>query len=90
MKIKNTVNLKELEKFGFEYEPVVQGYYKVYFPKLFGFIPLPHSKNVRGLAIYKNDRVVIIKKKFGFDWLSASDDIFAVQDLIDAGLIEGV
>lgn len=85
LKIKPEVDLKELEKFGFEYQECVKGYYKVYFPKLFGFIPMPHHENVRGLAIYE-DRKIIINKSYGFAWIPARDD-FAIKDLIQAGLV---
>lgn len=87
MKIKTDVDLRKLEDFGFEYIPATKGYYKVYFPKLFKIIPLPHHNKVRGLAIY-GDREIIIKKKYGFAWIPAFDDAFAIQDLINAGMVE--
>lgn len=87
MKIKDCVDLQRLKNFGFEYEPKTRGYYKVYFPKLLKFIPMPHHDKVRGLAVY-DDREIVIKKKYGFAWIPAFDDAFAIQDLIDAGLVE--
>lgn len=87
MKIKIDVDLQKLEEFGFEYVPATKGYYKVYFPKLFKIIPLPRHSKVRGLAIY-SDREIIIKKKYGFAWIPAFEDAFAIQDLINAGLVE--
>lgn len=87
MKLKTDVDLQKLKDFGFEYEPATRGYYKVYFPKLFRLIPLPYNSKVRGLAIYE-DRKIIIKKKYGFAWIPAFDDAFAIQDLIDAGMVE--
>lgn len=86
-KIKDSVNLKELEKYGFEYQKGVNGYYKVYFPKFLGIIPIPHNGKIRGLAIYE-DRKIIIKKKYGFAWIPAYEDEFAIKDLIQAGLVE--
>lgn len=87
MRIKTDVDLRKLKEFGFEYVPATQGYYKVYFPKLFKFIPLPRHEKVRGLAIY-GDREIIIKKRYGFAWIPAFEDAFAIQDLINAGLVE--
>lgn len=87
MKIKDCVDLQKLKNFGFEYEPMTRGYYKVYFPKLLKFIPMPHHSMVRGLAIY-DDREIVIKKKYGFAWIPAFEDAFAIQDLINAGLVE--
>lgn len=87
MKIKSNVDLQRLKEFGFEYEPATNGYYKVYFPKFLKFIPIPHHSKVRGLAIYE-DRQIIIKKKYGFAWIPAFEDSFAIQDLINAGLVE--
>lgn len=87
MKIKDCVDLQKLKKFGFEYEPETNGYYKVYFPKFLKIIPIPHHNKVRGLAVYA-DREIVIKKKYGFAWIPAYEDAFAIQDLIDAGLVE--
>lgn len=87
MKIRDDVDLRKLEDFGFEYEPATRGYYKVYFPKILKIIPMPHNKNVRGLAIYE-DREIIIKKRYGFAWIPAFDDAFAIKDLINAGFVE--
>ena len=87
MKIKNDIDLQKLRNFGFEYEPATGGYYKVYFPKFLKFIPMARSNKVRGLAIYY-DRNIIIKKKYGFMWIPAFEDEFAIQDLIDAGYVE--
>lgn len=87
MKIKTGIDLQKLKDFGFEYIPETKGYYKVYFPKLLKFIPMPHNKNVRGLAIYE-DREIIIKKRYGFAWIPAYEDSFAIQDLINAGYVE--
>lgn len=89
MKIKDCVDLQKLKNFGFEFISGINGYYKVYFPKLFGLIPLPHSSKVRGIAIYE-DRNIIIKENYGFSWVPALNDAFAVQDLIDAGFVEEV
>lgn len=88
MKIKSSVDLKILEKFGFEYEPATKGYYSVYFPKLLWFIPIPYSNKVRGLAIYEDDREIVIKRREGFIWLPTYGDTFAVKNLIKAGLVE--
>lgn len=44
MKIKTGIDLQKLKDFGFEYVPETKGYYKVYFPKLLKFIPMPHNK----------------------------------------------
>lgn len=89
MKIKECIDLQKLKDFGFEFISGVNGYYKVYFPKLFGLIPLPRNRKVRGIAIYE-DRNIIIKENYGFSWIPAKDSTFAIQDLIDAGFVEGV
>lgn len=87
MKIKDSIDLQKLKCFGFDYIPSVKGYYKVYFPKLLGLIPLPYNKRVRGIAIYE-DRNIVIKERYGFSWVPAYNDEFAVKDLIDAGFVE--
>lgn len=89
MKIKENIDLQKLKDYGFEFISGVNGYYKVYFPKLFGLIPLPKNRRVRGIAIYEEDRDIIIKENYGFAWIPANDT-FAVQDLIDAGFVEEV
>ena len=87
MRLNSNIDLQKLENFGFEYVPATKGYYKVYFPKFLKIIPMPNHKNVRGLAIYE-DREIIIKKRYGFAWVPAYEDSFAIQDLIDAGYAE--
>ncbi len=89
MKIKENVDLQKLKSFGYKYDPSTRGYYKVYFPKFLKLIPIPYHNMVRGLAIY-DDRKIIIKKKYGFAWIPALNDLFAIRDLIHAGLVEEV
>lgn len=88
-RLKDNTDLSKLEKYGYKYESGIDSYLKVYFPKLLKLIPIPYSSKVRGLSIH-NDGSIIIKKKYGFCWIPAFEDSFAIQDLIDAGLVEGV
>lgn len=87
-KLKENADLGELKKYGYKYEEEIDSYLKVYFPKFLKLIPIPHSDKVRGLSI-RNDRSIIIKKKYGFMWIPAYEDAFAIRDLINAGLVEG-
>ena len=88
-KLKDNTNLGELKKYGYKYERGMDSYLKVYFPKFLKLIPIPYSNKVRGLAIH-NDRSIIIKKKYGFSWIPAYEDSFAIQYLINANLVEVV
>ena len=86
-KLKDNVDLSKLEKYGYKYEKGIDSWLKVYFPKLLRIIPIPYSNKVRGLSIH-SDGSIVIKKKYGFAWIPAYEDCFAIQDLINAGLVE--
>lgn len=86
-KLKDSANLEELKNYGYKYEEGIDSYLKVYFPKLLKLIPVSYSSKVRGLSIH-NDGSIIIKKRYGFMWIPAYEDTFAIQDLINAGLVE--
>ena len=78
LKIKDSVNLKELEKFGFEYDED-NNYYFYY-----GFTR-PHSNSEIRLYVDKNDRVITT----GFDMQVHPARIHdKMSDLIQAGLVE--
>ena len=95
-KIREDVDLNILEeKYKFEHIPGM-GYYKVYTPKLFWLLGNLYCKKIRGVSVHEDDRIIDIKKSTGFnmitmcDWISSTEDIFAIKDLIKAGIVEEV
>lgn len=46
LKIKDNVDLKELENFGFEYEPFLNQYYYVHIPKLYFLFEIGDMGNI--------------------------------------------
>ena len=80
LKIKDSVDLKELEKFGFEYDED-NNYYFYY-----GFTR-PHSNSEIRLYVDKNDRVITT----GFDIYVAENKIHdKIYELIKADLVEKI
>ena len=80
LKIKDSVNLKELEKFGFEYDED-NNYYFYY-----GFTRPDCNSEIR-MYVDKYDRIITT----GFDIYVAEDKIHdKIYDLIKAGLVEKV
>lgn len=79
LKIKDNVNLKELEKYGFEYEyEDGESYWCKYL-----------SDNVHKLFIYENDREIIQGKfQLIFGFARVELDEKWVDDLIKADLLE--
>lgn len=81
LKIKDNIDLKELEKFGFEYEKEDgEEWYGKYL-----------NDNVHKLFIFPNDRVIYQGKFrliFGFEEVELEEK--HIQDLIQAGLVEKV
>lgn len=92
-KIKDNVDLNLLEKFGYEYIPVVDGYYKVYYPKFLGIITMLYSSKLRGISIYSNNRIINTKRPrspLDLDWIPTTSESFPIKDLIKAGMVEEV
>lgn len=80
LKIKDNLDLKELEKFGFEYDED-NNYYFYY-----GFTRANCNSEMR-MYINKDDRIITT----GFDMYVAEDKIHdKIYDLIQAGLVEKV
>lgn len=77
LRIKKDVDLKELEKFGYEYNKLCNCWEK-------SLIPIGYSLFV---AIYE-DRIIDIVSNFGDDgWRAESGDV-GIEDIEKAGLTE--
>ena len=86
LKIKDNVDLKELEKFGFEYR---DNNYKEQWVVIRPLNPKPYSKwhkncrtNMTIMTVYKLDRVLTHSSHKDIDGI--------LYDLIEAGLVEKV
>ena len=81
LKIKDDVNLKELEKFGFKYDKEMKYYYKHCLGTFNKFIVLTEDDidSFKGQIVFYNDRA--------FNTTLYMD---ALYDLIQAGLVEKV
>lgn len=80
LKIKNNVDLKELEKFGFEYDEDNNNYF------YYGFTRANCNSEIR-MYINKDDRII----STGFDMYVHEEKIHdKIYDLIQAGLVEKV
>lgn len=84
-KIKDNINLKELEKFGFRYDKVLNKYTKVFDYGFFWrdidvYIDNPNFKS-RQIKAYSSIMADIIKE----EWIENN-----IQDLIKADLVEKV
>lgn len=85
LKIKDNVDLKELEKYGFEYDFKLNYYvkrinYQFYYREIVVFINNPNFK-VRELKVYSS----VIQDNPNEKWLESN-----IQDLIKANLVEKV
>ena len=88
LRIKDGVDLTILKKYGYEYfGGVIDTYYKTYFSRFLWFL-ISFSKT-RGISINNKTRIINIKKPFLDDWIQG-DDVYAIKDLIEAGLVEKV
>lgn len=89
-KIKDNVDLKELEKFGFEYNNILNVYYKMKIPHkllifLFGYRP-----KARVITISKNKKIITKKMLDWLDWNICKTKETDIKDLIKADLVEKV
>lgn len=85
LKIKDNVDLKELEKYGFEYDFKLNYYvkrinYQFYFREIVAFISNPNFKKGE-IQVYSS----VIQDNPSEKWLESN-----IQDLIKANLVEKV
>lgn len=89
-KIKDNVDLKELEKYGYEYESILGVYYKMIIPYkllifLFNYVPKP-----RTITITKEKEIITKKMSGLLDWNICNTNEKDIKDLIKADLVEKV
>jgi hypothetical protein len=90
LKICDGVDLKELEKFGFEYESILKVYYKMIISNktsIFLFNKLPKAKVI---SITKKGEIITRKMEYWLEWNICKTDEKDIKDLIKAGLVEKV
>lgn len=90
LKIKDNVDLKELEKFGFEYEPVLKVYYKMIIPKKWSIFLFNSYPKARVINILENKSIVTKKMADWLDWNECKTNFKDIKDLIKADLVEKV
>ena len=80
-------DMKELEKYGYEYESVLEVYYKMIIPhkwSIFLFDAMPKAKVI---TIQKYGKVVTKKMAYWLDWNECNTNPKDVKDLIKANLL---
>lgn len=90
LKIKDNVDLEELEKYGFEYESVLEVYYKMIIPKKYLIFLFNYQPKARVITITKERKIVTKKMDNWLDWNECRTDEKDIKKLIKDGLVEKV
>lgn len=90
LKIKDNVDLKELEKYGFEYESILKVYYKVIISKRDLFFLFRTLPNARVVIINEEKEIITKKMRYWLDWNVCQTNEKDIKDLIKDGLVEKV
>ena len=90
LKIKDNVDLKELEKFGYEYENVLDVYYKMIIPHKLLIFLFEYQPKARVITITKNRKIITKKMQYWLDWNICKTNEKDIRDLKKADLVEKV
>lgn len=88
LKIRDDVDLKELEKYGFEYERILEVYYKMIIPKKYLIFLFNYRPKARVITITKEREIITKKMDNWLDWNICKTDEKDIKKLIKDGLIE--
>ena len=90
LKIKDSVDLKELEKYGYEYESILEVYYKMIIPHKWKIIFFDYMPKARTITITKERKIITKKMDNWLDWNECETNKKDIKDLIKADLVEKV
>ncbi len=90
LKIKDDVDLKELEKYGYEYESILEVYYKMIIPHKWKTILFNTVPQAITITINKEREIITKRMKHWLDWNECRTDKKDIKDLLKAGLVEKV
>ena len=90
LKIKDNVDLKELEKFGFEYEHILQIYYKLIIPHKLKILIFNYIPKARVIIVEKDKKIIAKRMDYWLDWNECEINKKDIKDLIKADLVEKV
>lgn len=85
LRIKDNVDLKELEKFGFKRREGFENSFHYY-----ATLTEREFQDNDEICIFQNDRLIYLCFGLGFDGLTENDELNILFDLIQAGLVEKV
>ena len=88
LKIKDNVDLKELENYGFEYESILEVYYKMIIPHKWKIIFFNSLPKARTITITKEREIITKRMDYWLDWNECRTNEKDIKDLIKDGLVE--
>ena len=90
LKIKDNVDLRELEKFGYIYESMLDIYYKVIIPQKKIILIFDITPKARTITITKEREIITREMTYWLDWNKCITNKKDIKDLIKANLVEKV
>ena len=90
LKIRDDVDLKELEKYGYEYESILKVYYKMIIRKKMLFFLFDMRPDARVITINEERKIISRKMRYWLDWNICKTNEKDIKDLIKDGLVEKV
>ena len=90
LKIREDVDLKELEKYGFEYESILEVYYKMIITHKWKIIFFNFIPKARTITITKEREIITKRMDYLLDWNECRTNEKDIKDLIKDGLVEKV
>ena len=90
LKIKNEIDLKELEKYGFEYENILQVYYKLIIPHKLKILIFNYIPKARVITVEKDKKIITRRMDYWLNWNECEINKKDIKDLIKADLVEKI